>query len=753
MEEGAQMDACLDGKHMENDNEVGSHQSQDPSSSPPLGPVSSHAKWCSWCLQKTEHRVTHQSPLQRAVCACTKCKQRTLSCRVCQTAMAKGHETWDDELCAKCNRAIRDWGVDVVHQQCQAWCSWCLENASHVLVQRNLMSRNVFKCAQCRGRTIPCIRCPDGMGRVAVGTTDLQCVKCCQPKSGRAFAAWESIARHVHNQFMICRAHNMDLHSVLMAPSSYRRKAFAQGLIRPFLLLVTMDPALRLSCAHLLGWSYATSDFCGDAHAEAWAILTRKRQGILARSQAFHEAMSNKLCLWLHVLQRALGVLAYSADRARDPGGSQALQWCQDPRFRVVEALERQLLLAICQCKRGQGEKVELYDAVLDELLCEAQTPGNFVTSDAVLQTTEESSPSIFSTPAPTSTATPAAVQAAAPNVIPTAAPALAPSSEAAPPSHQRTVSLLSSCSASSTSGHVPHPSHQRTASVLSNCSNLSTSARTALVVPVVTMESPAGVQGQGLDELDVVLAPHPTPPICTSPTLPAAAMDAHGWPRSASENVDPYLPVEGERDALRTFILRMADVGVTGSFQLSFALQVVIQLLDVQDVEGGIPPSLVPLINAAAPFATHGDPRAGGNNARTASPLLMVRWIWGALDLHAMGSQAHGQVLAVVTHLLNQKLLLAAQGFTLEAFYGPDHPSCQGFLSPLNTTGSQGSTPDTEESEGHFVGDLEGGTAEDETSQKAAAPPATVMFKSLGAKLESRMKGLLRGSGSDGKR
>ena len=46
------------------------------------------------------------------------------------------------------------------------------------------------------------------------------------------------------------------------------KEAFARGLVRPFLCLATMDPAVRLNCAALLGFSYITEEFFGDAHAE-----------------------------------------------------------------------------------------------------------------------------------------------------------------------------------------------------------------------------------------------------------------------------------------------------------------------------------------------------------------------------------------------------------------------------------------------------------------------------------------------------
>ena len=45
------------------------------------------------------------------------------------------------------------------------------------------------------------------------------------------------------------------------------------GLIRPFLLLVSMHPAMRCQIGMLLGWCGITRPSYGKPHQEAWDIL------------------------------------------------------------------------------------------------------------------------------------------------------------------------------------------------------------------------------------------------------------------------------------------------------------------------------------------------------------------------------------------------------------------------------------------------------------------------------------------------
>ncbi len=68
--------------------------------------------------------------------------------------------------------------------------------------------------------------------------------------------------------------------------SVYTKKAWEQGMIRPFLLLVSMTPMQRLEIAGSLGWCIVTEknfkvpltqqDELEYIHREAWNIINRR---------------------------------------------------------------------------------------------------------------------------------------------------------------------------------------------------------------------------------------------------------------------------------------------------------------------------------------------------------------------------------------------------------------------------------------------------------------------------------------------
>lgn len=71
---------------------------------------------------------------------------------------------------------------------------------------------------------------------------------------------------------------------VLERDSKYKQKAFALGLIRPFLLLASMHPVRRLRWAKALKVPLLSHKHFGDAHAEAFLMLTFDRKGLQARA-------------------------------------------------------------------------------------------------------------------------------------------------------------------------------------------------------------------------------------------------------------------------------------------------------------------------------------------------------------------------------------------------------------------------------------------------------------------------------------
>jgi len=74
----------------------------------------------------------------------------------------------------------------------------------------------------------------------------------------------------------------------LKKESEFRKKAFEKGLIRPFLLLVSMDPKRRAAMANMTGVSLVKKDWYTqfDPHHEAYYILTSHRKGVQSRSNS-----------------------------------------------------------------------------------------------------------------------------------------------------------------------------------------------------------------------------------------------------------------------------------------------------------------------------------------------------------------------------------------------------------------------------------------------------------------------------------
>ena len=61
-------------------------------------------------------------------------------------------------------------------------------------------------------------------------------------------------------------------------------------MVRPFACLVAMGWRQRKALAQSLGFSLFESAVFGDAHAEAWELLSRDGCGVQSRASKAHEA-------------------------------------------------------------------------------------------------------------------------------------------------------------------------------------------------------------------------------------------------------------------------------------------------------------------------------------------------------------------------------------------------------------------------------------------------------------------------------
>lgn len=139
----------------------------------------SHNGWCGWCFKKTSHSLIQQNYLRRNIYRCSSCFRRTLICRRpgCQD-MARGHDTWDDEMCPVHDGSVRSW-ISASNPAELAMCSWCCNLTSHDLVQANVLRRNTYRCRECGQPTIQC-RAPGchDMARRHSTWDDEMCLKC-----------------------------------------------------------------------------------------------------------------------------------------------------------------------------------------------------------------------------------------------------------------------------------------------------------------------------------------------------------------------------------------------------------------------------------------------------------------------------------------------------------------------------------------------------------------------------------------------
>jgi len=87
--------------------------------------------------------------------------------------------------------------------------------------------------------------------------------------------------------------------------SEFSELAAKSGMIRPFLILIAMPAFFRNKVANFLGWTLFTQPYFGDAHEEAWVILSKDMSGMMSRAIKAYEriALLNRMP-WYNVVYR-----------------------------------------------------------------------------------------------------------------------------------------------------------------------------------------------------------------------------------------------------------------------------------------------------------------------------------------------------------------------------------------------------------------------------------------------------------------
>ena len=85
-------------------------------------------------------------------------------------------------------------------------------------------------------------------------------------------------------------------------------KAFKKGMIRPFLLLVSMHPNVRQQVAEALSIDINGKDVRGDSHAESWQLLNKFRKGLMFLADHSWETLNplSHAATWYQCLYRSI---------------------------------------------------------------------------------------------------------------------------------------------------------------------------------------------------------------------------------------------------------------------------------------------------------------------------------------------------------------------------------------------------------------------------------------------------------------
>jgi hypothetical protein len=128
-----------------------------------------------------------------------------------------------------------------------------------------------------------------------------------------------------------------------------RARAQSAGLIRPFMLLVSMHPQMRAATAYKLDIPLQMKVGYGDPHAEAEIILFHEKKGLQRRSNGILETLGiSTKCNWYQILRRATtDLIGYSTFKSKN--ADKTFQECADPSSEVLNCLELELLDHIAQ--------------------------------------------------------------------------------------------------------------------------------------------------------------------------------------------------------------------------------------------------------------------------------------------------------------------------------------------------------------------------------------------------------------------
>ena len=110
---------------------------------------------CSNCFATCGHKLRVQ---RKNIYECRRCQTTTSLCVECKSAMAKD----GSKKCAKCAKLVSDWADAVGNMernQKVGYCSVCITNGPHSLVEKNSIERDLYCCCTCKTEAKLCSEC------------------------------------------------------------------------------------------------------------------------------------------------------------------------------------------------------------------------------------------------------------------------------------------------------------------------------------------------------------------------------------------------------------------------------------------------------------------------------------------------------------------------------------------------------------------------------------------------------------------
>mmetsp|Transcript_41842 Transcript_41842/g.81821 ORF Transcript_41842/g.81821 Transcript_41842/m.81821 type:complete len:432 (-) Transcript_41842:44-1339(-) len=237
----------------------------------------------------------------------------------------------------------------------EASCQWCFE-----LVQMFVIGKSVtWICCNCKGVSDACEKCGQPVRSATIRKDNFKTCSICFLKNFKKVEK-QKIA-------IISAPRTLaQLQKELEKDSVPRANAAKAGMLRPFLLLVSLPPVARMQIAINLGWTFIVDACLGDAHAEAWDVIARKGLGLRDRMTRMRDSWMRREVNWYSVLLplcEELCVPAYMnwSEEFVSPKLSyaEALSECHSAKPSNIDALENEFSDKIGKHQRARMSSLQ----------------------------------------------------------------------------------------------------------------------------------------------------------------------------------------------------------------------------------------------------------------------------------------------------------------------------------------------------------------------------------------------------------